>query len=133
MRILALVQFLRPVRVRVLQPLLQVGTVAYPEIESRSYNESLFLASLADGGTLGILVPPSINLSSYGLLTDTSVPELYLAGIFLGLNLSSLFINVIIIACLFRKDWGGQKVETIWSERFGSLRISCLRSFCSAL
>ena len=52
-----------------------VGTVAYPEIEKRNYNERLFLGSLAAGGTLGILVPPSINLIIYGLLTDTSVPE----------------------------------------------------------
>ncbi|MEC7649165.1 MAG: TRAP transporter large permease [Pseudomonadota bacterium] len=98
-----------------------VGTVAYPEIEARSYNESLFLGSLAAGGTLGILVPPSINLILYGLLTDTSVPELYLAGIIPGLILSGLFMSVIVIACLFRKDWGGQKVETSWGERLGSL------------
>lgn len=98
-----------------------VGTVAYPEIEARNYNESLFLGSLAAGGTLGILVPPSINLILYGLLTDTSVPELYLAGIFPGLILSGLFMTVIIGACLFRKDWGGIKVSTSWKERFGSL------------
>ena len=52
-----------------------IGTVAYPEIEKRSYNESLFLGSIAAGGTLGILIPPSINLILYGFITDTSVPE----------------------------------------------------------
>ena len=98
-----------------------VGTVAYPEIQARKYNESLFLGSLAAGGTLGILVPPSINLILYGLLTDTSVPELYLAGIFPGLILSSLFMATIIGACLIRKDWGGTKVETTWSERISTL------------
>ena len=56
-----------------------VGTVAYPEIKKRNYQEKLFLGSLAAGGTLGILIPPSINLIVYGLLTDSSVPELYLA------------------------------------------------------
>ena len=89
-----------------------VGTVAYPEIEKRHYNERLFLGSLAAGGTLGILVPPSINLIIYGLLTDTSVPELYLAGIIPGLALSLLFMGTIIIACLARPSWGGDKVET---------------------
>ena len=89
-----------------------VGTVAYPEIEKRSYNESLFLGSLAAGGTLGILVPPSINLIIYGLLTDTSVPELYLAGIFPGLILSGLFMLTIIGACLYRPVWGGTKIQT---------------------
>ncbi len=94
-----------------------VGTVAYPEIEKHAYNERLFLGSLAAGGTLGILIPPSINLIIYGLLTDSSVPELYLAGIFPGLMLAGLFMGVILIACLFRKDWGGDKIETSWAQR----------------
>jgi C4-dicarboxylate transporter, DctM subunit len=98
-----------------------VGTVAYPEIQARGYNESLFLGSLAAGGTLGILVPPSINLILYGLLTDTSVPELYLAGIFPGLILSGLFMATIIIGCMFRRSWGGEPVKTTWTDRFRTL------------
>ncbi|MBT5108826.1 MAG: TRAP transporter large permease [Rhodospirillaceae bacterium] len=94
-----------------------VGTVAYPEIEKHGYNESLFLGSLAAGGTLGILIPPSINLIIYGLLTDTSVPELYLAGIFPGLTLAVLFMAVVVIACLFRPKWDGDKIETSWATR----------------
>ncbi len=98
-----------------------VGTVAYPEIEARGYNERLFLGSLAAGGTLGILVPPSINLIIYGLLTDTSVPELYLAGIIPGVILSSLFMLTIVVACIYRPSWGGEKVKTTWGDR-----IRCL-------
>lgn len=98
-----------------------VGTVAYPEIEARGYNERLFLGSLAAGGTLGILVPPSINLIIYGLLTDTSVPELYLAGIIPGVILSSLFMLTIVIACIYRPSWGGETVKTSWGQR-----IRCL-------
>ena len=98
-----------------------VGTVAYPEIEARGYNERLFLGSLAAGGTIGILVPPSINLIIYGLLTDTSVPELYLAGIIPGIVLSSLFMLAIFVACIYRPTWGGTKVETTWAQR-----IKCL-------
>ena len=94
-----------------------VGTVAYPEIQKHNYNESLFLGSLAAGGTLGILVPPSINLIIYGLLTDTSVPELYLAGIFPGITLAILFMGVIAFTCLARPAWGGDKVQTDWAER----------------
>jgi tripartite ATP-independent transporter DctM subunit len=94
-----------------------VGTVAYPEINKRGYNERLFLGSLAAGGTLGILVPPSINLIIYGLITDTSVPELYLAGIFPGIALSLLFMGTIIISCMWRPAWGGTPVETSWAER----------------
>ncbi len=95
-----------------------VGTVAYPEIEKRSYNESLFLGSLAAGGTLGILIPPSINLIIYGLLTDSSVPELYLAGIIPGILLALLFMGMIAIACLRNREWGGDGVETSWEQRF---------------
>ena len=98
-----------------------VGTVAYPEIEARGYNERLFLGSLAAGGTIGILVPPSIDLIIYGLLTDTSVPELYLAGIIPGIVLSSLFMLAIFVACIYRPAWGGTKVETTWAQR-----IKCL-------
>ena len=98
-----------------------VGTVAYPEIEKRGYNERLFLGSLAAGGTLGILIPPSINLIIYGLITDTSVPELYLAGIFPGVILAGLFMAVIIVACIARPNWGGQKVETSWGRRLRTL------------
>ncbi len=98
-----------------------VGTVAYPEIAIRRYNEPLFLGTLAAGGTLGILIPPSILLILYGLLTDTSVPELYLAGIVPGAILASLFMLTIIVACLFRPAWGGTKVETTWEARFRTL------------
>ena len=94
-----------------------VGTVAYPEIAKRQYPESLFLGTLAAGGTLGIPIPPSINLILYGLITDTSVPELYLAGIFPGMILAGLFMLMIVIACQFRPQWGGTKVETNWRER----------------
>ena len=94
-----------------------VGTVAYPEIEKRNYNESLFLGSIAAGGTLGILIPPSINLIIYGLLTNTSVPELYLAGIFPGLALALLFMAGVVVACLWKPHWGGVKVKTDWASR----------------
>ncbi len=44
-------------------------------VEKRSYNEPLFLGTIAAGGTLGILIPPSINMIVYGVLTDTSIPS----------------------------------------------------------
>ena len=98
-----------------------VGTVAVPEMEKRLYNQRLFLGSLAAGGTLGILIPPSINLIIYGLITDTSVPELYLAGIFPGLMLAGLFMLVIVISCLIWRGWDGVKTETSWSQRIHTL------------
>ena len=99
-----------------------IGTVALPESDRYKYNERLFVGTLAAGGTLGILVPPSINLIIYGLLTDTSVPQLYLAGFVPGLLLSGLFMATIIIACLYRPKWGGTPIETNWAMRIHSLR-----------
>lgn len=87
-----------------------IGTVALPEVEKRGYNERLFLGTIAAGGTLGILIPPSINLIIYGLLTDTSVPELYLAGFLPGLILALLFMATVVLACLWKRHWGGQPV-----------------------
>jgi len=98
-----------------------VGTVALPQIKRFGYNEPLFLGSIAAGGTLGILIPPSINLVIYGVLTNSSVPQLYLAGIIPGLLMALLFMAVIIIACKIKPHWGGQRVTASWSERLRSL------------
>lgn len=98
-----------------------VGTVALPQIKRYGYNEPLFLGSLAAGGTLGILIPPSINLVLYGVLTNSSVPKLYLAGIIPGLLLAGLFMLTVIIGCVVKPDWGGRRITASWSERFASL------------
>jgi C4-dicarboxylate transporter DctM subunit len=94
-----------------------IGTIAVPQIEKRHYNERLFLGTVAAGGTLGILIPPSINLILYGLLTDTSVPELYLAGFIPGFLLALLFMATIVIVCLMRPEWGGDTIKADWGER----------------
>ncbi|PHS05884.1 MAG: hypothetical protein COA78_14950 [Blastopirellula sp.] len=98
-----------------------IGTVAIPQMERNGYNNRLFLGTLASGGTLGILIPPSINIIIYGSLTDTSIPELYLAGIIPGLILAALFMLTILIACVVRPSWGGRRIKATWSERFRSL------------
>ena len=98
-----------------------IGTVALPEVDRHRYNERLFVGTLAAGGTLGILIPPSINLIIYGLLTDTSVPQLYLAGFVPGLLLAVLFMATVVVACLFRRGWGGTPIETSWARRVRSL------------
>lgn len=98
-----------------------VGTVAIPEIKKHGYNESLFLGSIAAGGTLGILIPPSINLIIYGVLTNSSVPKLYLAGILPGLMLAGCFMLAIALICLKNPSWGGKRVQAPWGARLRSL------------
>jgi tripartite ATP-independent transporter DctM subunit len=99
-----------------------VGTVAIPQIKRYGYNEPLFLGSIAAGGTLGILIPPSINLVIYGVLTNSSVPKLYLAGIIPGLVLAGLFMLVVLLACMIKPAWGGQRIHASWRDRLASLR-----------
>lgn len=98
-----------------------IGTVAEPEMRKHGYNEPLFLGTIAAGGTLGILIPPSINLIVYGLLTNTSISELYLAGFIPGFLLATLFMATVAIACITRPDWGGEKTHYSWRVRFASL------------
>ncbi len=94
-----------------------IGVVAIGEIDKHKYNEPLFLGTLAAGGTLGILIPPSINMIIYGVMTDTSVPKLYLAGFIPGFILTVLFSLTVLILCLWKPEWGGDKVATNWEAR----------------
>jgi hypothetical protein len=98
-----------------------IGTVALPEIERENYEPRLFLGTVAAGGTLGILIPPSINMIVYGVLTDTSIPQLYLAGMLPGLVLALLFMATVLIACWVRPAWGGDTRHSSWDARIRSL------------
>jgi C4-dicarboxylate transporter DctM subunit len=69
-----------------------VGAVAYPELSRRGYDRRLVVGTLAGGGTLGLLIPPSLSLLIYGALTDTSIGKLFLAGVVPGLMMSLLFM-----------------------------------------
>jgi len=98
-----------------------VGTTAMPQMSKYGYNPSLFLGTLAAGGTLGILIPPSINLIVYGLITNTSIPRLYLAGIIPGILLALMFMAVVALACTLRPGLGGRAVRVGWPERIALL------------
>jgi C4-dicarboxylate transporter, DctM subunit len=98
-----------------------IGTVAMGEIKKHGYSERLFLGTIAAGGTLGILIPPSINMIVYGVLTDSSIPQLYLAGIFPGLVLAALFSLTVLIACLLWPALGGRRTAASWQARIRAL------------
>src|SRR5574341_1829938 len=98
-----------------------IGTVAMGEIKKHGYSERLFLGTIAAGGTLGILIPPSINLIVYGALTDSSIPKLYLAGIIPGLVLAGLFSLTVLFICLMRPALGGRRTRTDWPARIRAL------------
>jgi C4-dicarboxylate transporter, DctM subunit len=98
-----------------------VGTVAIEQIDRYGYNQRFFLGTIAAGGTLGILIPPSINMIVYGVLTETSIPQLYLAGFLPGLVLALLFMATVLIGCALRPAWGGERIASDWQARWRSL------------
>ena len=73
-----------------------IGLIAIPEMERRGYARRLIFGSLAAGGTLGILIPPSIPMIIYGVMTETSIGHLYAAGIVPGVVLALLFAAFVV-------------------------------------
>ena len=98
-----------------------VGTVALGEVKKHHYDERLFLGTIAAGGTLGILIPPSIVMIVYGVMTETSIPKLYLAGLVPGVVLAALFSLTVIAYCWWRPAYGGTPVKTSWASRIRTL------------
>ncbi len=93
-----------------------IGTVAIPEMISRGYDRRFVYGLLAAGGTLGILIPPSIPMIVYGFITEESVIALFLAGVGPGIALLLLFI---VFAMVHARWFGGQHAEPAasWPER----------------
>ncbi|SNZ19118.1 TRAP transporter large permease [Cohaesibacter gelatinilyticus] len=86
-----------------------VATVAMPQAEKLGYDAKLFSGAIAAGGTLGIMIPPSINLIVYGFLTQSSIPQLFLAGLLPGLLLALGFMTITVIICMIRPELGGMR------------------------
>ncbi|GEK48528.1 membrane protein [Bisbaumannia pacifica] len=85
-----------------------IGTVALPAFAERGYSERLALGTLAAGATLGILIPPSINMIIYGAITNTSIGKLFIAGILPGLALAAAFMLAIMAFSLLRPGVAGE-------------------------
>lgn len=92
-----------------------IGTVAIPEMERRGYDRPFILGQLAAGGTLGILIPPSIPLILYGVVAEVSIRALFLAGIGPGLFLAGIFIFYSMAYSHF--SGGARALKTRWKER----------------
>jgi tripartite ATP-independent transporter DctM subunit len=101
-----------------------MGTVALPELNARGYDKRLSFGSIAAGGTLGILIPPSINLVIYGVLTDTSIGRLLIAGIVPGLLLAATFMLTIALFAVLKPEVAPLKksITIPMSERIASLK-----------
>jgi C4-dicarboxylate transporter, DctM subunit len=93
-----------------------IGMVAYPAMLGRGYQKKFILGLLACGGTLGILIPPSIPLIIFGAVTEESIGKLFIAGVVPGLVLTA----VLIVYAVYRSKRGGYlpMERASWSERF---------------
>ncbi|MFV0492790.1 MAG: TRAP transporter large permease subunit, partial [Pseudorhodobacter sp.] len=81
-----------------------VGSVAYPEMTRRGYDRDVIVGSLAGGGTLGLLIPPSLSFLIFGALTETSIGRLFMAGILPGLMIGLMFMVYIFMKALRQPD-----------------------------
>jgi tripartite ATP-independent transporter DctM subunit len=99
-----------------------IGRVAMPEMRRYRYDDSLSAASVAAGGTLGVLIPPSILLVIYGLLTQTSIGQLFIAAIIPGILGAILYGLAIVLRVRLRPELAPPAARTPWRARLGLFR-----------
>jgi C4-dicarboxylate transporter DctM subunit len=98
-----------------------IGTAAIPEMRSYKYDSALATGCVAAGGTLGILIPPSSILIIYGIITETSIAELFIAGIVPGIILTLMFMLMIYLRARVRVDLGPPGPSTSSREKLAAL------------
>jgi len=101
---------------------LTIGSVALPEMRKHKYDPRLATGCIAAGGTLGILIPPSMAFVLYGLITEQSIGKLFLAGILPGILLASLFVITIFIWTKRNPLLGPGGPKTSWRVKITALK-----------
>lgn len=97
-----------------------IGKMGIPEMRKRGYSPELAAGTICAGGTLGILIPPSITMIIYGISTGTSIGKLFIAGIIPGIMLTALFMIWALVYVRINRE-GSEKVEVqeyTWKQRF---------------
>lgn len=94
-----------------------IGSVSMPAFRARGYSERLVAGSLAAGGTLGILIPPSISFIIYGVLVEESIGRLYMAGVVPGIVLSLVFMGIIAVMATVRPSIAPREQAPSWRVR----------------
>ena len=101
-----------------------IGAMAVPEMVRHGYDRRLALGVTAAGGTLGILIPPSIAMILYGVITETSIGDLFIAGLLPGVLIAGLLSSTVVFLALFRPQLAPAYRQTAsWTERFRSLKV----------
>ncbi|HMK66008.1 MAG TPA: TRAP transporter large permease [Thermodesulfobacteriota bacterium] len=97
------------------------ATIAVPEMDRYGYDKRLSCGTVATVGTLGVLIPPSVTLIIYGILTETSIGKLFLAGIIPGLIIAFSFMVTLFGWCKINPKLGPKGKKATWKERVASL------------
>jgi len=98
-----------------------MGKIALPEMKKYGYDDVLATGTVAAAGTLGILIPPSTVLIVYGILTEQSIGELFIAGIVPGIILSIFFVATVLLLCMRNPNLGPPGLPTSWGTKVRSL------------
>lgn len=98
-----------------------IGSMSYPELKRHGYFPGLSLAVLSAGGTLGILIPPSLGMVFYAIVTEQSIGKLFIAGIIPGIILSLLFCITTLFIALFKPNYAPRGDSSTWTERIAVL------------
>ncbi|MAK55014.1 MAG: C4-dicarboxylate ABC transporter permease, partial [Pusillimonas sp.] len=99
-----------------------MSKVAYPSMKKYGYSDSLSAATIAAGGTLGILIPPSIILMIYGILTQTNIGHLFIAGVIPGILGLLLYMGAVYIVAIIRPGNAPRGATTSRHEKIASLK-----------
>lgn len=98
-----------------------MASVALPEMRKHGYNPAFSCATLACGGTLGVLIPPSLSFIIYAIITETSTGRLFIAGVIPGLILTTMFITILLVTAHRRPDLLPRGERYTMKEKFSSL------------
>ena len=98
-----------------------MSKVAYPSMQKYGYSDRLATATIAAGGTLGILIPPSIILMIYGILTQQNIGELFIAGVLPGLLGLAMYMGVIYLIAVVKPEHAPRGASVSAAERWASL------------
>ena len=97
-----------------------MGAIVMPEMRRYKYHPRLATGALAASGTLGILIPPSLIFIFYGVMTETSIGALFIAGILPGILTAAMFSAIILVRCIITPSLGPPGPSSTWRERWTS-------------
>ncbi len=97
------------------------ASIAVPEMDRYGYSKRLSTGTVASSGTLGVLIPPSVSLIVFGLITEQSIGKLFLAGFLPGLMIAFFFALIILVWCRLDPTLGPKSQKYAWRERWAGL------------